>query len=102
MRLAEGEDVHLKATAELVEKVLGPAEAHARSRRANERPGVATGLAWTPSGGDILFIEATQMPGKGRSSITGNLKSVMQESASTARLVRPEQGRASSGSTRSS
>ncbi len=47
-------------------------------------PGVATGLAWTPSGGDILFIEATQMPGKGEVLVTGNLKSVMSESAATA------------------
>jgi ATP-dependent Lon protease len=47
-------------------------------------PGVATGLAWTPSGGDILFIEATSMPGKGNITVTGNLKSVMQESAHTA------------------
>jgi ATP-dependent Lon protease len=47
-------------------------------------PGVATGLAWTPSGGDILFIEATQMPGKGDIRVTGNLKSVMSESAATA------------------
>jgi ATP-dependent Lon protease len=47
-------------------------------------PGVATGLAWTPSGGDILFIEATKMPGKGEVMVTGNLKSVMSESATTA------------------
>jgi ATP-dependent Lon protease len=47
-------------------------------------PGVATGLAWTPSGGDILFIEATQMPGRGEVMVTGNLKSVMSESAVTA------------------
>jgi ATP-dependent Lon protease len=45
---------------------------------------VATGLAWTPSGGDVLFIEATKMPGHAQVAITGNLKSVMQESASTA------------------
>jgi ATP-dependent Lon protease len=45
---------------------------------------MATGLAWTPSGGEVLFIEATRMPGKGAVFITGNLKSVMQESATTA------------------
>jgi ATP-dependent Lon protease len=45
---------------------------------------VATGLAWTPTGGDILFIEATEMPGKGEVLVTGNLKSVMSESAATA------------------
>jgi ATP-dependent Lon protease len=45
---------------------------------------VATGLAWTPTGGDILFIEVTKMPGKGNVLVTGNLKAVMQESAHTA------------------
>ncbi len=48
------------------------------------RPGVATGLAWTPVGGDILFIEATRMPGKGNLSLTGKLGEVMKESASAA------------------
>jgi ATP-dependent Lon protease len=47
-------------------------------------PGVSTGLAWTPSGGDVLFIEASKMPGRGTISVTGNLKSVMSESAHTA------------------
>jgi ATP-dependent Lon protease len=45
---------------------------------------VATGLAWTPVGGEVLFIEATAMPGKGRLTITGQLGEVMQESAQTA------------------
>ena len=47
-------------------------------------PGVATGLAWTPSGGDILFIEATRMPGKGKLTLTGQLGDVMKESAQAA------------------
>ncbi|TNE45799.1 MAG: endopeptidase La [Deltaproteobacteria bacterium] len=47
-------------------------------------PGVATGLAWTPTGGDILFIETTRMPGKGKLEITGKLGEVMQESARAA------------------
>ncbi len=47
-------------------------------------PGISTGLAWTPVGGDILFIEATQMPGKGNLSITGKLGDVMQESVRAA------------------
>ena len=68
MRLAEGEDVHLTVTPEFVENVLGAAEVPPGDRRAQARPGVATGLAWTPSGGDILFIEATKMPGKGEIS----------------------------------
>ena len=47
-------------------------------------PGVATGLAWTPVGGDILFIEATRMPGNGRLILTGQLGDVMKESAQAA------------------
>ena len=84
MRLAEGEDIHLKASPELVEKVLGPPKYIPDLAERQSAPGVATGLAWTPAGGDVLFIEATKMPGKGHVVITGNLKSVMQESASTA------------------
>src|SRR5580704_15942961 len=84
MRLAEGEDIHLKATPELVESVLGPPKHIPDLAERQSAPGVATGLAWTPSGGDVLFIEATKMPGHGQVAITGNLKSVMQESASTA------------------
>ncbi len=85
MRIAEGEaDVREKATPELVEKVLGPPRYSPDLAERTMSPGVATGLAWTPSGGDILFIEATSMPGKGHITVTGNLKSVMQESAYTA------------------
>src|SRR5436189_1168737 len=47
-------------------------------------PGVSTGLAWTPVGGDILFIEATKMPGSGRLILTGQLGEVMKESAQAA------------------
>ena len=54
------------------------------TRRRLKRPGVATGLAWTPVGGDVLFIEATAMPGKGRLTITGQLGEVMRESAEAA------------------
>ena len=46
--------------------------------------GIATGLAWTPVGGEILFIEATRMPGKGGLLLTGSLGDVMKESAQTA------------------
>ena len=53
------------------------------SERANI-PGVATGLAWTPVGGDVLFVETSRMPGKGRIEITGQLGDVMKESARTA------------------
>jgi ATP-dependent Lon protease len=82
MRMAEGEpDLHLVADAQLVEKILGPPRHMPDLAERTSAPGVATGLAWTPTGGDILFIEATQMPGKGEVLVTGNLKSVMSESA---------------------
>ncbi|CAN5814553.1 endopeptidase La [soil metagenome] len=84
MRLASGEDVHEKATREFVEQVLGPPRYMPDLAEREMVPGIATGLAWTPSGGDILFIEASKMPGKGGVVITGNLKSVMEESAQTA------------------
>jgi ATP-dependent Lon protease len=53
-------------------------------KRRTAEPGVATGLAWTPVGGDVLFIEATAMPGKGKLTITGQLGDVMKESAQAA------------------
>jgi ATP-dependent Lon protease len=85
MRMAEGEpSLHLVAGAEEVEKILGPPRYLPDLAERTSTPGVATGLAWTPSGGDILFIECTTMPGKGDVLVTGNLKSVMSESAATA------------------
>jgi ATP-dependent Lon protease len=84
MRVAEGEDVRLVADAAAVEKIMGAPRYVPDLAERQSAPGVATGLAWTPSGGDILFIEATQMPGKGEVVVTGNLKSVMKESAAAA------------------
>jgi ATP-dependent Lon protease len=85
MRIAEGEsELRLVADGPAVEKILGPARHLPDMAERTSTPGVATGMAWTPSGGDILFIEATQMPGKGDIRVTGNLKSVMSESAATA------------------
>ena len=84
MRLAEGEDVHQAGDAAYVEKVLGAPRYLPDLAERTSHPGVATGLAWTPAGGDVLFIEASKMPGKGAVVITGNLKSVMQESAEAA------------------
>ena len=60
------------------------AGSRARSPSAPASPGVATGLAWTPVGGDILFIEATRIPGKGELILTGQLGDVMRESAQAA------------------
>jgi ATP-dependent Lon protease len=84
VRLAEGENVSEKVTPELVEKVLGAPKHRSEVAERKGEPGVATGLAWTPSGGTILFIEASKMPGKGNTTLTGNMRNVMQESATTA------------------
>jgi len=85
MRMAEGEpELRFAAGAEAIEKILGPPRHLPDLAERTSTPGVATGLAWTPSGGDILFIEATTMPGKGEVLVTGNLRSVMSESAATA------------------
>ena len=65
-------------------ELLGRRRFHSETQRRTREPGVATGLAWTPVGGDVLFIEAASMPGKGRLTITGQLGDVMHESAQAA------------------
>ncbi len=67
-----------------VEKILGPVRFENEVAMRSSVPGVATGLAWTPVGGDILFIEATRTPGSGRLQLTGQLGEVMRESAQAA------------------
>jgi len=71
-------------TAPRVRELLGRPRFQADVRRRTAEPGVATGLAWTPVGGDVLFVEASAMPGKGRLTITGQLGDVMRESAEAA------------------
>ncbi len=65
-------------------ELLGKRKFFSEARRRTRVPGVATGLAWTPVGGDVLFVEATAMPGEGRLTITGQLGDVMRESAEAA------------------
>ena len=65
--------------------LLGPIKAEPELAEDDAMPGVAVGLAWTPSGGDILFIEATQMAGKGELKLTGSMGEVMRESVEAAR-----------------
>jgi ATP-dependent Lon protease len=67
-----------------LEGILGPVRYEGELRSRTALPGVATGLAWTPVGGDILFIEATRMPGRGELILTGQLGDVMKESARAA------------------
>jgi ATP-dependent Lon protease len=74
----------VRVSAKKVRELLGRRRVFAEQRRRTKDPGVATGLAWTPSGGDVLFIEATAMPGSGQLTITGQLGEVMKESAQAA------------------
>jgi ATP-dependent Lon protease len=67
-----------------VRELLGKRRFFSETRRRTSRPGVATGLAWTPVGGAVLFIEASAMPGRGRLTITGQIGDVMRESAQAA------------------
>jgi ATP-dependent Lon protease len=73
-----------KVTTERIAEFLGPAKHISEVAERTAEPGVATGLAWTPVGGDILFIEATKMNGKGQLVLTGQLGDVMKESAQAA------------------
>jgi len=83
-RIAEGDADHMSADAKLVREWLGPRRFAADVRKRTSEPGVATGLAVTAVGGDVLFIEATAYPGDGRLKVTGQLGEVMQESAQAA------------------
>jgi ATP-dependent Lon protease len=66
-------------------ELLGPVRFEPEVAERAGQPGVAVGLAWTPAGGDILFVESTRMPGKGELKLTGSLGDVMRESAEAAR-----------------
>jgi ATP-dependent Lon protease len=83
-RIAGGELNDFTVTPGDVEKILGPAKYIRESKLATGRPGVVTGLAWTPTGGDILHIEALRYPGKGNILLTGQIGDVMKESAQAA------------------
>ncbi|MEO8092398.1 MAG: endopeptidase La [bacterium] len=74
----------LSVSAKRARELLGRRRVFAEQRRRTKDPGVATGLAWTPVGGEVLFIEATAMPGSGKLTITGQLGDVMRESAQAA------------------
>ena len=80
-------------TSERVKEILGPESYYSEVAERTEVPGVATGLAWTAVGGDMLFIEATKMTGKGGMTLTGQLGDVMKESAQAALELPAEQGR---------
>ncbi len=79
--VTEGTDLPIRVDANALQKVLGREVAHHDDLRKENLPGIATGLAWTPVGGEILFIESIFMKGKGNLSLTGQLGDVMKESA---------------------
>jgi len=84
MRIAEGLVVTEQIDSEHIPGILGPKKFESDVAMRTRVPGVATGLAWTPVGGDILFIEATRLPGNGKLILTGQLGEVMKESAQAA------------------
>jgi len=83
----EGKKKPIRIQAENVPKYLGPAKYYSEVSDRIQEPGVTTGLAWTPNGGAILFVEATRVPGKGGLQLTGSLGDVMKESAQAAFTV---------------
>ncbi len=83
--IASGRKATVDVDPGMVEEIRGPIHFFNEVAERTSVPGVATGLAWTAAGGDILFIEATKMPGKGQLTLTGSLGDVMKESVSVAR-----------------
>ncbi len=83
-KLAEGEKGPFKITEENLGEYLGPPEYVEELKQEKDEVGVATGLAWTPYGGEVLYVEAVIMPGKGNLILTGHLGDIMKESAQAA------------------
>src|SRR5215470_9040603 len=94
VRIAEGQGGPIRISAGDLPTILGSPQFENEIAMRVSVPGVATGLAWTPVGGDILFIEATRTPGNGRLILTGQLGDVMKESAQAAlSIVKNQAGR---------
>src|SRR2546423_11263982 len=92
-RVARGKTEHVTITLQLVTEMLGPAKYVRETKLKTSKPGVVTGLAYTPAGGEVLHIEATRYPGKGHVTLTGHIGEVMKESAQAAfSLVRSRDG----------
>ncbi|MDB5107493.1 MAG: ATP-dependent protease La, partial [Candidatus Binatus sp.] len=82
--LTEGENAPEQVSAADVQRYLGAPRFFSEVAERTQEPGVATGLAWTPNGGEIMFIESTRMPGQKGLTLTGSLGDVMKESAQAA------------------
>jgi len=80
-RVAEGKKELTRVTSQRIESYLGPPKIFRDILLQKDQVGVATGVAWTATGGEILFVETTKMKGKGKLSLTGSLGDVMKESA---------------------
>jgi ATP-dependent Lon protease len=83
-QVARGKAERVTITPERVVELLGPAKYVRETRLKTSQPGVATGLAYTPAGGEVLHIEATRYPGKGNVTLTGHIGEVMKESVQAA------------------
>jgi ATP-dependent Lon protease len=83
-KAAEGKKGLTVITAQSIERLLGPPKVFKDQLLKKDQIGIATGVAWTAVGGEILFVEATKMPGKGNLQLTGSLGDVMKESAQAA------------------
>jgi ATP-dependent Lon protease len=92
-QVARGKTEHVMVTPELVAEMLGPLKYVRETKLKTSKPGVVTGLAYTPAGGEILHIEATRYPGKGNITLTGHIGEVMKESVQAAlSLLRSRDG----------
>jgi ATP-dependent Lon protease len=92
-QVARGKTEHVVVTPELAAEMLGPAKYVRETKLKTSKPGVVTGLAYTPTGGEVLHIEATKYPGKGNIMLTGQIGEVMKESVQAAlSLLRSRDG----------
>jgi ATP-dependent Lon protease len=92
-QVARGKTEHVTVAPELVTEMLGPAKYVRETKLKTSKPGVVTGLAYTPTGGEVLHIEATRYPGKGNVTLTGHIGEVMKESVQAAlSLLRSRDG----------
>src|SRR4029450_11522888 len=92
-QVARGKTEHATITPDVIAQMLGPARYIHDTKLAVNKPGVVTGLAYTPVGGEVMHIEATRYPGKGNITLTGQIGNVMKESMQAAlSLVRSRDG----------
>ncbi len=84
VRLARGEDVYVTCDPPTIQEILGPPSNEKEMAERSPEVGISAGLSWTPSGGDLMFVESMRMPGRGTVHLTGQMGDVMKESAAAA------------------